>query len=1015
MAIIKSNKFAKYNVVTGAGNYNLPMDDVTAVYGPGWPIAPVPRPEDSDLPREIDYPVAINATLQPRVGYSGLMPVSALKAAYTQISEVSTPVNIIIRELAGFRPMLKAKDTKQLASGHPYAWMTTYPDRVTPFNVWLSKFKKSAKVYAAPAFFLRRDGSGGVDALEYIDGSTLFLIINSRGRLPMPDEIDPEVSRYMEQIRYGTASNDKRASAGIPLLAQRYLEKARERVKQGKELPTTTPAFTQIIKGIPFSFWDKSQVYFVPDPPSPAVDSPYGETYIERSMTWIQIIAMLTAFELGHYRTGNMPEGFATMPKEWFPTMAKLALAEREFNARMASGTQTEHARIRFGPDGMKYIPTKKPDFPDKLYTYARHNIYYALGMPTSEIGERSSRGLGGKGFEQGAAHDVSRQILEAEKRSVEDAMNWVLEQNGVDDVEFYMDYPQEEIDPTLQQTALWNQLMHGTMTLNDVLTAQNKKPIGNIDDKENLANMHLFVAGSTIFVIEKMTTDERGAVSRMKEATPKALPKAGGSPKNEESDVVPEEDRKRNPSDEKTLAKFIQDLEVTGGGSFGGKFYSIASMSKAEVRPEPTVAVAQSTMVALEVPHHIAVKLREIVDRFGTPPGSTPTPPQDMHLTLAMMGDVSREEAFGPVKRCAQTVANLHRPNVGTIQGFGVFNGDGESVLYASLDCPDLPEIRQMLCSVMDSNGVAYSRDHGFTPHITLAYFPEGWSLPAGFSVPTMEMSIHRLYIYHGPEKESVSLNPGAPELVKVDWDSYKKHCGVCEGDEEYFGAPISRKAQFANLPDHSNQVEFISMKGEGMAEIPALWKPEGGEDPRLVAKVGGPQYLREEATWLLGQSLGFPLVPLAYVSSLQDGERGAATWFVDGGTPDLSGYSPEYISKAAILDYISGQMDRGSNGHNYITHPEDTSRMVLIDNGMSFPTSPSAQARSIFVEKSAGSELSDELVKSIEMCLGDASTWNDIREVLSGSGDAEGAIQAVSLAKDRAKKLTSDRRMVK
>jgi len=237
MAIIKSNKFAKYNVVTGAGNYNLPMDDVTAVYGPGWPIAPVPRPEDSDLPREIDYPVAINATLQPRVGYSGLMPVSALKAAYTQISELSTPVNIIIRELAGFRPMLKAKDTKQLASGHPYAWMTTYPDRVTPFNVWLSKFKKSAKVYAAPAFFLRRDGSGGVDALEYIDGSTLFLIINSRGRLPMPDEIDPEVSRYMEQIRYGTASNDKRASAGIPLLAQRYLEKARERVKQGKELP----------------------------------------------------------------------------------------------------------------------------------------------------------------------------------------------------------------------------------------------------------------------------------------------------------------------------------------------------------------------------------------------------------------------------------------------------------------------------------------------------------------------------------------------------------------------------------------------------------------------------------------------------------------------------------------------------------------------------------------------------------------------------------------------------------
>ena len=106
---VPQRTFEKFQVVTGAGNYNLPREDMDTLYGPGWPVAPVTRPEDTDFPRTIDYPVSINATLQPRIGYAGLMPIAALTAAYVNISEVSMPPNLIIRELSGFVPMLRLK------------------------------------------------------------------------------------------------------------------------------------------------------------------------------------------------------------------------------------------------------------------------------------------------------------------------------------------------------------------------------------------------------------------------------------------------------------------------------------------------------------------------------------------------------------------------------------------------------------------------------------------------------------------------------------------------------------------------------------------------------------------------------------------------------------------------------------------------------------------------------------------------------------------------------------------
>jgi hypothetical protein len=954
---IPRDTFAKYTVPTGAGNYNLPERDVDALYGPGWPVSPVTRPEDSNLPRTIDYPVAINATLQPRIGYAGLMPIAALKAAYSNITEVSLPVNLIIRELSAFTPILRDKSTKQrVEDEHPFNWMTVSPDRVSPFNVWLTRFKKSSIIYAAPAFYKKKD-HGKIVAMEYIDGSTLFLITNQRGDLPEPNEVDPELMRFVEQAKkggnmlYGPKDYSSRllgksieGGAGIPIYARDYVKNGRELLKQDKPLPTSTPAFTQIIKGIPFSFWDKSQVYFMPEPPSSSVDSPYGEVFIERGWIWINIIAVLTAFELGHYRTGNMPEGFAAMPKDWFPSMAKLAQAEREFNARMSESSQVQHARIRFGPENMKFIPTKKPDFPDKLYSQARDNIILSIGIPASEIGQIPGRGLGGKGFESGENQKVSRQILAAQKSALESAFNKILLESDVDDVEFYMDYPQEEIDPTIQANNLWNGFIHGINTLNDVLTAQDKEPIGKEDDEENIANMHLIIAGQSIYVVEKMHPDESGMIAPAQASanTP------GGSPIGEEDAALQDKGAQHGTGDRKAAQQAAKNIERNGGKKVSTKFISIPELAKEE--PNPSVA------------------------------------PAGVDLDEWRMGLEEEQEHATTVGNDQNVIADIVMDHI-----------------------REDPKYYTHLKQVHATHGEKFLKRYKVVGNDVIN-IDTGEIVPGGHHDTKEEAEAHARALY--ANVPDAKTGPQKVEALKVDWVDYFKHCGVCPEDEIYFGAPIARefKIELPTEHEHANEVEIVAMCPPGLPSQPALWKPEGGESPSVNENIGGPQYVREEAAWLLDQCLGFHMVPLAYVAE-SNGEQGAAIWYTAGNTKvkEPGEYGPEWVERAAVLDYIMSQQDR-HNHHNYLTHPDDPARIVLIDNGFSFPANTDLYCESVFCSAMIDKPLSEETIASIKLCLGDEPMWRDILDVLADGGGMENAKAAVAKARVCAQRLVDE-----
>ncbi len=102
--------------------------------------------------------------------------------------------------------------------------------------------------------------------------------------------------------------------------------------------------------------------------------------------------------------------------------------------------------------------------------------------------------------------------------------------------------------------------------------------------------------------------------------------------------------------------------------------------------------------------------------------------PKEELHVTLAYLGRVSEigaevlEELALTVRHFAERYARLE----GTIGGFGRFSAsetsDGKDVIYASIDVPNLASFREKL--VMEIEDIAPAkREHGFTPHMTLAY----------------------------------------------------------------------------------------------------------------------------------------------------------------------------------------------------------------------------------------------------------------------------------------------------
>lgn len=127
----------------------------------------------------------------------------------------------------------------------------------------------------------------------------------------------------------------------------------------------------------------------------------------------------------------------------------------------------------------------------------------------------------------------------------------------------------------------------------------------------------------------------------------------------------------------------------------------------------------------------------RDVAEGLAVPQG---LPASELHVTLLYLGQVADQpDGRGPalVSVLRALSAGLVPPAV-RVSGVGRFVGGVDAddvtrpdVLYLSLDSPDLDRTRAAVVAACASVGAFNASEHGFTPHMTVAYLPPGVERP--------------------------------------------------------------------------------------------------------------------------------------------------------------------------------------------------------------------------------------------------------------------------------------------
>lgn len=181
----------------------------------------------------------------------------------------------------------------------------------------------------------------------------------------------------------------------------------------------------------------------------------------------------------------------------------------------------------------------------------------------------------------------------------------------------------------------------------------------------------------------------------------------------------------------------------------------------------------AISAWIGFHVPPEIARQLAMTKARGGY----NPLPPDELHLTLLYFPTI-RKASFELLARDIRDWAKFTKPVTGNTSGIIRFdsdqNNDDLDAVCAHFDSPGIPHLWMGLFNYVVSGGWQPSRDHGFTPHITLDYIPKSAALTVQ-RVPVMEITFNQVVVSSsdlGNQFDRViTLEQGIP--VQYPWGS--------------------------------------------------------------------------------------------------------------------------------------------------------------------------------------------------------------------------------------------------
>lgn len=387
----------------------------TASFGPGNPVSP-PKAEPI---RVYDYPVGSNLSYTPRsaepFGFAQLR-------AFANVELVRLAIETRKDQIEGLGWKIRSRDEKRPKSGHEERIakaeaLIRRPDGRTDFATWLRAVLEDLFVMDAPAIERRRSLGGELIGLDYVDGATIKVLIDDRGRTPL-----------------------------APL-----------------------PAYQQVIKGRVWA--DLTTDDLIYRPRNVRTNHVYGYGPVEQIVVTINTILQRQSRQLAWFTEGNTPPGLLNAPDGWTPDQIK---QYQEWFDAIVNGPAAR-SKLVWGPSGAKYSPFKDPPLKDDFDEWLARIVCFAFSLPPTAFIKQMNRSTADSDAERSL-----NEGLTPTKNWVKRLLDGVIQDDlGFADLEF--DWVEsKDVDVKVQAEIDDLALRNGSKTIDEVRDARGEQPLPN-------------------------------------------------------------------------------------------------------------------------------------------------------------------------------------------------------------------------------------------------------------------------------------------------------------------------------------------------------------------------------------------------------------------------------------------------------------------------------------------------------------------------------------------------------
>src|SRR5580698_7924598 len=139
------------------------------------------------------------------------------------------------------------------------------------------------------------------------------------------------------------------------------------------------PAYQQVLHGIPAADFSSDELLYLPR--NIRTHRLYGMSPVEQIALTINIALRRDTATLEYYRSGSLPDSFATLPKEW--TIDQIGQFQEYFDALMA-GNASRRRMVKFMPSDFRLQETRQAPLKDQYDEWLARLICYAFSVPVT-------------------------------------------------------------------------------------------------------------------------------------------------------------------------------------------------------------------------------------------------------------------------------------------------------------------------------------------------------------------------------------------------------------------------------------------------------------------------------------------------------------------------------------------------------------------------------------------------------------------------------------------------------